>query len=101
MKLKVKNEELNQVKEKLDDKTVDLQKQLQNLLVQVNELKKVWQGEDAEEFYNKAEIYIKYLEVVPKIYAFLSTVIDGANKTYKQLDSEYAALMKKAVVNHE
>lgn len=101
MKLKVKNDDLNQVINKLDDDTTQVSKYLENLLYQINELKNIWQGDDADEFYYKAELYINYLNSVPEIYKNISNVMKGANKTYKQLDHEYAQLMKKVVVNHE
>ncbi len=101
MNLKVRNDDLNQIINKLDDDTIQISKYLEYLLYQINELKNVWQGEDAEEFYYKAELYINYLKSVPTIYKDLSIVMKNANDTYKKLDHEYAQLMKKVVVKHE
>ena len=101
MKIKVEKEELNTINKIIDDDKTELENKLDYLLSLVNDLKTVWQGTDAEEFYNKAETYITFLRSVPTIYGSIYNVIDGANKTYTQLDTDYAETMKKAVVAHE
>lgn len=101
MKLKVEKEELDNINTVIDNDKTELEFKLNYLLSQIDDLKTVWQGDDAEEFYYKAETYITFLKNVPTIYGGIYDVIKGANKTYTQLDTDYAEAMKKAVVAHE
>ena len=101
MKMKVKNKELNSVITNLDDDSIQINHYFDDLLNQISELKKIWEGTAAVEFYYKAEIYINYLKSVPSIYNELSAVMKKSNDTYQKLDQLYAQLMKKAVVKHE
>lgn len=101
MKLMVKNDELDNVLERLSDNEIDLQKQLEELQKQIERLKEIWQGEDANALYNKAESYLEFLDFLPVVYNTLSSLMNAANNKYRVIDSDYANMLKKAVVKHE
>ena len=101
MRVKVNNNDLEELLKSMVKNREDLRTYLKELMGQINVLKEVWQGEDAEVFYHKAETYLKFLESVPNYYNNLDNLIGSASKSYRAIDSEYAQRMKKAVVEHE
>ena len=101
MKFKIKKEEINETTKNLNNHSERLDKDINDLLEQIKSLREVWQGYDADVFCNFADSYLEFLKVVPNIYSNTSKVIDKANKTFVQVDKDYAQVMKKAAVKHE
>ena len=64
-------------------------------------MKKNWQGDAADIFYNSIEAYIEKLRKVPICHRNISSIINFLNKNYNSIDKEFAQTLKNAVVNHE
>ena len=101
MRLVVDHDELQNVLVTVDDDTKYINEQIDYLLKQIDDLKDIWTGEDAEKFYEKAEAYLRYIKAVPQVCDNLSRLSGSANGYYKKTDKIYAESMKRAVVRHE
>ena len=101
MKLVINNKELEPIIKTVNEDTSNLNNQLNNLLAQINELRKIWQGNDSEIFCNNATEYIKYLQSIPQIYNALCQTMNNASLNYSRIDKECAQAMRKAVAKHE
>ena len=101
MKLKVNHNELMGVKNTLEKDSTALLQCINDLLGQVEELKKSWQGEPSDIFCKKVDNYLNYLKIVPEKYESFATLIENADNSYKEADTTFADKMKKGVVKHE
>lgn len=52
----------------------------------LDELKDVWQGEDADTFFDNATSYVNRLTIIPECYDSLTEFVGSANKEYHQKD---------------
>ena len=86
MKIRVNHGELEKVKEKMNEDTNELQKEIDDILKKIEELKNVWQGEEANIFYIKYINYLNYLKTVPQTYTKLTAFMGKANISYKNAD---------------
>ncbi len=101
MRVTVDHDELSNILLTVDDDNKYIYEQIDYLLKQLDDLKSIWTGDDAEAFYKKAEGYINYIRAVPRYCENLSKISGSANNYYKKTDKIYSENMKKAVVRHE
>ena len=101
MKTAVNMDEFDLVIKKIDQNNNLIQDNINGLKNKINELREIWQGEDADKSINKANYYLDFLNSVPSILNDLNTTMKTTNSNYRKLDEEYAELLKKAVVKHE
>lgn len=88
MDLRVNHEEINNFYD-LSQNESDLIKENINIWIQkIEELKEIWQGTDAEEFYENATNYFKRLNIVPEFYDSLNNFVLEANRKYRETDNE-------------
>ena len=99
--IKVRLGSMKNITRTLSEDERKLQEELNNMMQQINELKDVWQGEEANRFYEKAEQYIQFLNFLPTTYHNLAEIMKDANKKYKEIDTFYSDEIKRAVVRHE
>ena len=52
----------------------------------LSELKEVWQGDDADAFFDNATSYVNRLTIIPECYNSLTEFVSSANKQYHQKD---------------
>lgn len=100
-RLKVDSDQLKRTINTIEDDTDYINEQIDYLISQMEDLKNVWQGDDATSYIDNAEDYLSYIKSVPQICSDLSSVMRSANKYYKKTDKKYAQYMKKAGVSNE
>ena len=101
MRIRMNNTKMDTITESYSNYNNELEKEIDNLLIQINNLEEIWQGSDADEFFLKAKSYINYLKVVPSINDNLCNYIKNLNNQIRTLDVEYSNIIKKAVVENE
>ena len=101
MTIKADYQEINNTVLLMDENYNTLNSEIDNILKNLDGLKNLWQGEDADIYYNNAIDYMNNMKSIPEIYKSLSDVIKTMNQNYKELDKDYATSLEKAVVKHE
>ncbi len=90
MKMRVNHSGLNSVvKTSLEDCQA-LFNVIKAMEGEVNNLKNVWQGEEADIFYIKIDNYLEKMKSVPETYNTLAKFMTKANDLYKQADETFA-----------
>lgn len=101
MRIKMNNTRMDSITDSYSNYNNELKKEIDNLLVQINNLEEIWQGSDADEFFLKAKSYINFIQAVPDINENLCNYIKNLNNQIRNLDVDYSNIMKKAVVENE
>ena len=86
MRIRVNHGELNLVRENLYSDSQDLMNEIEKIEKNIEDLKSVWQGEEADIFFIKINNYLTKLKSVPLTYQSISTFIHRANILYKEAD---------------
>ena len=90
MKMRVNHEMLNDViKESLTDYQA-LFKEIEAMEKDIESLKQVWQGEEAEIFYIKIDNYLGNMKSIPETYHTFAKFMTRANNLYKEADENFA-----------
>ena len=97
MILKVRHDELNDVSINLSKDQEDLESIIEDLLVQAESLKEVWQGKDSNEFYDNFVYYTNNMRNIATTFGNLSKFVDSANKGFQREDEEFAHDMRVEV----
>ena len=100
MRIRVNHGELNQVREVLFSDSQELLNEVTAIENNIEELKTVWQGEEANIFFIKINNYLNKLKSVPLTYQSISTFINRANILYKQADLNLKKEINSARVNN-
>ena len=98
MELKVTYRELDDVNNNIDKNSEDLKKELDKCRAQIEILKGIWTGQDANTFYNHFEYYLKKVDRVPIVYKNISNFMKKANMLYENKDEEFANNLKQTAV---
>lgn len=99
MNLKVKHDELSNVK---DNMILDADRFDEERVIWTNsieKLKNIWQGEDATIFYNKASAYVKRMEVISLCFRTMSEFMTDANTLYEDVDNSMKDDLEKEALN--
>ena len=88
MKIRVNHGELDDVKNKMMENSNALFIEINGIIKDIETLKTMWSGEDANIFYTKVDNYLQKLKSVPEAFNSLSKVINKGNIMYKNLDIE-------------
>jgi len=65
-----------------------LRENISSFLKKINDLKEIYQGQDADIFYENVESYFRRLEIIPEFYETVNNFVLEANKRYKNTDRE-------------
>ena len=65
-----------------------LMAEIEKIESEITELKRVWQGEEAEIYYIRADNYITKLKSIPETYKSMARFLERANIMYKEADLE-------------
>lgn len=101
MELKVNFDGLNKVKKTFDQDKEELDKEIQNILDQVQKLRSIWQGGDATNFCNNLETYAKNMKNIATTFGNFSKYVDSANKGYKDGDDSFASALRGERAKYE
>jgi WXG100 family type VII secretion target len=86
MKIRINHNEMTNVKEQLFNEAEVLMSEIETIEKNIQELKNVWQGEDANIFYIKINNYLTKMKSIPKTYESMSRFLERANIRYKEAD---------------
>ena len=75
--------------------------EIDNILKNIEELKKVWQGTDAEIFCENLNAYVTSMKNIPNVMDKMSNAINISNNGYRECDEKYAEALKAEAKNYE
>lgn len=101
MVVKVRHKELMEVKSNMINNSEELDIEINNILQYLNELKGVWQGEDADIFYEEAYNYINRMKTITNCFDVLGNFINDANHSYEVSDMSLKEELEKEANNYE
>ena len=101
MLLKVGHEELQNVSDeiKVDSEAYDVE--IENMLKEVEKLKTIWQGQDAETFCDSFSQYLNKMKNMSVAMKNMSTVMDIANNGYQDMDAAFSNALKTEASNYD
>ena len=88
MDLKVNHSGLNDFCDMSDIQSELMNEQIRVWQDKLGALKDVWQGDDADTFFDNAMSYVNRLTIIPECYNSLSEFVGSANKEYHEKDME-------------
>ena len=97
MLIKVKHEELKQVKDVMKKDGDLLDDEINVLLEQMEKLKTIWQGQDADVFYNHVYDYINKMKNIPNAMRHISEYINKANNRFADSDDAFSKQLQTEV----
>ena len=86
MKIRIDHGKMVEVTKRLKTEADRLMAEIEKMEGNIEELKPVWQGEEANIFYIKAKNYTTKLKSVPKTYESMAIFLERANIRYKEAD---------------
>ena len=86
MRIRVNHRELDDVKNKMIENSNELFNEIDGIIKDIEILKTMWSGNDANIFYTKIDNYLFRLKSVPETLNSFSKVINKGNIMYKNLD---------------
>ena len=101
MVVKVRHKELMEVKSNMINNSEELDIEINNILQYLNELKGVWQGEDADIFYEEAYNYINRMKTITNCFDVLGNFINDVNHSYEVSDMSLKEELEKEANNYE
>ena len=101
MLLKVKYDELKEVANTTNNDSSLLSEEIKKLLEQIEKLKSIWQGVDADAFYGNAYDYFQKMTTVYATLNNLGRFIDNVNNKYKNSDETFSRELDTEVDNYE
>ncbi len=100
MILKVDHDELYDVTKTIKNDREDYRKEIENMLEQIEKLKTIWRGEDAEVFCSKAFDYIQNMKKIPNTMQQISSIGDKANAGYAENDESFGKQLESEANNY-
>ncbi len=88
MDLRVNHEEINNFFDLSQNESELIKEDINVWLQKIEELKEIWQGTDADEFYENVINYFKRLNIVPEFYDSINNFVLEANRKYREADNE-------------
>lgn len=101
MILKIKHEELKNVKDVMKKDASLLNDEIDILLEQTEKLKTIWQGQDADMFCNNVYEYLKKMKPIPACLNVLGDFINNINNKYTENDESFSKELQTEVDDYE
>ncbi|MBR4260506.1 MAG: hypothetical protein IKQ33_00930 [Clostridia bacterium] len=86
MDLRVNHEEMETFYDQSTNESEFIREKIDFWLKKTEELRKIWKGKEADEYYENVTAYLKRLYVIPEFYNSVNDFILEANKQYKEVD---------------
>lgn len=99
MNLKVRHNELNNVKDTIKEDAIKIDEEINYWTNSIEKLKSIWQGEDADVFYTKANTYVQRMKVIPECFRTMSEFMSDANVLYEDVDNSLKDELEKESMN--
>jgi WXG100 family type VII secretion target len=97
MEIKLQHEELDQVRRTMVKDAEDFDSDIDKLLQQIEILKTIWQGQDAEKFYKNAGAYFDKMKDLPLAMMKMGKFIEKANGDFKESDQSFSKELETEV----
>ena len=101
MIFKVKHSEINQVSDTLKNDSEALDIEITNMNTQIENLRKIWQGTDAEIFCDNISNYISRMNNITVAMRNMSNAISTTDNGYKAYDEAFGNALKSEADNYE
>lgn len=101
MVIKIKHEELKQVKDVMKKDADLLVSEIDVLISQVERLKTIWQGQDSDVFYNHMMDYTNKMKNIPNAMTRISEYINKVNIRYTDSDRAFSRQLQTEVDDNE
>jgi len=101
MLLKVKHDELKNVKDVMIKDSALLDDEINILKEQIEKLRTIWQGQDANMFCDNVYNYIERMKTIPASIRTLGDFINKANNRYAENDEMFSRELQTEVDNYE
>ena len=101
MLLKVKYDELKEVADTINNDSSLLSEEIKKLLDQIEKLKSIWQGIDADAFYENSYDYFQKMTTISATLNNLGKFIEKTNNEYKNGDEAFSRELDTDVNNYE
>ena len=98
MEIKVNEDDLNLVKTTMDKDAQDLQTSIEKIVAQLEILRGIWQGQDADRFFDNARDYFEKMKGLPACMQNMSKFINRANGDFNEGDSSFSKELETEVV---
>lgn len=95
MNINVDFEELDSVTNTMTDDKTALEIEINNLLESLERIKLCWQGDDLDQFYDKAYEYISRMKVLTEYMGTTSSFIQKSNTAYQEQDRKFSEDLNK------
>ena len=89
MIIKVKHKAIEDITKTINQDQEDFDKEIDNMLGQIERLKAIWQGTDANVFYEKVTEYIKNMKKITNTMKTISNFSNSANKGFIDVDQSF------------
>ena len=99
MKIRVDHREMTNVINKLSNESNMLTTEIENIQKNIEELKTVWQGEEANIFYTRITNYLNKMEAIPATYDKMSSFLSRSNSRYKEMDNAFLKDIENVRIN--
>lgn len=99
MIIKANYEEMNSTEKQLKEQSNNLNKEVDNLLLLLEEVKNAWSGNDSEIFVGKAEAYFKNIKQISGSIENFATFIKYVSNSYETRDLRWKQEIEEAGVN--
>ena len=100
MIIKVKHDELNNVKDVMTKDGNAYDDEIKSMLNQISILRTIWQGDDAKEFCDNAEEYFTKMKNIPIALRNMSRLINQVNRDFTEADEQFARELRTEVGNY-
>ena len=100
MGIKVKHDELNNVKDVMKKDGNAYDDEIKSMLDQIAILRTIWQGDDAKEFCDNAEDYFTRMKTIPIALRNMSRFIGTVDKDITEADEQFARELRTEVGNY-
>ena len=100
MIIKVGHSELFDVTKTLKQDREDYDKEINNMLDQIERMKAVWTGYTADVFYEKVTEYVKNMKKITNAMNTISAFTDKANEGYIEMDESFSKELEAEANNY-
>ena len=94
MDFEVDTDELKMMEKRFADSSSSFSDEIKNIKDQVEILKKIWYGIDADSFYDKIDAYLIKLEMLSETDKIFSSAFKQSYINYEENDNELMELLK-------
>ena len=101
MMLKVKHRELDEISRKLKNDSELFDDEITNMIIEIEVLRGIWQGADAEIFCNNVGDYVEKMNNITIAMRNMSDAITTTDRGYESFDKAFGAALKEEADNYD